>query len=1118
MTLHIPGYLQWLEWVAGSEWPNGDEDRMWDLADDLQSAGDRLRDTLPDLDNAIDLALAAYSQGDGRTEMAESLRAMRSGEGSLEHLAQLYGDLSESAEGMGTEIQYAKFNMIASLIWLAAELAISKFCPFTSAAQDAASISYARLTIQGIRQWAAEAIRARLTRLFGARAAQFLMRTASTMAREAFSEMIEGLSQELAVQGLQVMGDHRDGFDWDALGMTAATAAFGGAVAAPVSDFVDNRLVGSALPNAIRGRIPGVASALVGAAAGWGATGVLTGSWDFDPRSLTSSVFGGGLSNAHGGGDNSGRSPAADGSVSHTAGGAPSSVGAVAPGTGSSRPGAQPHAPASSTTENQSGAGISAESRAQATASGESRSSAPGESRSSAPGESHSSTSGESHSSTSSNSQSSTSSDSRSSTSSAAAAGEARAHASAGSIGDSQSSASTGAAQAESKPHSSVTAATGETRAHASAAPTSEGRSPTSTGTTSGDARSATSTTDSRSQASTTPADAARKPVGPTPSRAGVADTVQPGSGREGAVRANTADGTARPAARSGSATTDGPATASNPPPTSRAQLAEQGLPMGADPKQTGPDNNDRAADDPVGAKTDPALDDPAPKEIPPRRNNCAWEALHIVTELVGDRVVRIPDADGGLDGMSATELESAAGASLTELHSRDVMADQLRQLGDGATALLVEEYSGLTDEYGVGAHAFVMTNSDGLITVHDPNADGGRPYKGGEVSPNLRGLYGITYDADGVPVHPVTTDSGQRVGSNIGSDSDGTSDTGTHDGEVDPTLPESAAVHAFIAQALAGHPELESVVHAIVDDTAHPLELTHALADPGRRDTALGILSELAEMRLLGDRSLAEYIAEHPGRGPLFDPIPPEINHLPNGQSRLHDFVDNSTLHDPARAVGRDPDPRQRAVVAEYARRLVTHVEPVVRAELARLAEDFDGASTSMRTKSGVGILEKVGRLVAGSETRPPRPNYRVGDVIDAVGARITVADTRQLSRLLEHVQRQFGVGDGGRLLEIENMYAGPKSAYPEYRVITMVVRVDADGIPYTYELQLTTLRSSVGADLQHNTLHKPLVDITPQQRDMIRRVWSEASALDQHETRTRRTRERTDPDAPTG
>jgi ppGpp synthetase/RelA/SpoT-type nucleotidyltranferase len=140
---------------------------------------------------------------------------------------------------------------------------------------------------------------------------------------------------------------------------------------------------------------------------------------------------------------------------------------------------------------------------------------------------------------------------------------------------------------------------------------------------------------------------------------------------------------------------------------------------------------------------------------------------------------------------------------------------------------------------------------------------------------------------------------------------------------------------------------------------------------------------------------------------------------------------------------------------------------------------------------------------MVEGGEGRPPRPDYEVGDVIDAVGARITVDNMQQLEAVLDRVLEHFGVGDGGRVLELENMYAQPKAGKLEYRVIPLTIAKEVDGQLYTFELQLTTRRASIAADLNHNTLFKHLVELTEAERAAVQRAMEEAAALDQLESR---------------
>jgi ppGpp synthetase/RelA/SpoT-type nucleotidyltranferase len=314
---------------------------------------------------------------------------------------------------------------------------------------------------------------------------------------------------------------------------------------------------------------------------------------------------------------------------------------------------------------------------------------------------------------------------------------------------------------------------------------------------------------------------------------------------------------------------------------------------------------------------------------------------------------------------------------------------------------------------------------------------------------------------------------------------------------------------HAAVTERLAPeHPELASVVDKLLDDP-HPLNVTDALANPDLRPRTLDLLDELAEGRALPDgMTLEEFRRANPGEGSVFEVPDRHVNFDAEGSSRKQEFVDESKVLDPARAVGAVPTPEQRALVADYADRLNDEVAPAVATEVRGLVDSLpaelrEGVTVNARAKTDDGLFDKVERMVQGRENLPPRPGYEVGDVIDAVGARITVDNMQQLEAVLDKVLDHFGVGDGGRILELENMYAQPKARNPEYRVIPLTIAKEVDGQLYTFELQLTTRRASIAADLNHNTLYKPYVDLTEAERAAVQRAMEEAAALDQLESR---------------
>ncbi len=76
--------------------------------------------------------------------------------------------------------------------------------------------------------------------------------------------------------------------------------------------------------------------------------------------------------------------------------------------------------------------------------------------------------------------------------------------------------------------------------------------------------------------------------------------------------------------------------------------------------------------------------------------------------------------------------------------------------------------------------------------------------------------------------------------------------------------------------------------------------------------------------------------------------------------------------------------------------------------------------------------------------------------------------------------LEEKFGKG---RIFEKDNFYSNPEKKYRPYRVITYTVEVD--GVPC--EIQISTLRSSIVADLEHNARYKPNIhpDLPQKVRD---------------------------------
>ncbi|WP_433661709.1 hypothetical protein ACQPW1_05780 [Nocardia sp. CA-128927] len=273
--IELPGFLEWLEPIVGMEWPEGNEDQMWALAQDWHTAAADLRTILSDIDAAKNASLTAYPVGEGVEEMIKGFDSMRSGDGSdkdqsLNKLAELFDQIGESANGVGTEIEYAKLMYWSSLGLLAGELAAAWLFPPTAPAVEAAAIGLTRIAVRIIGERVVSAIIRHAGKLVASKLAKFLLR------HVAIDTML-GTLQELGVQQWQVDHGHRKSINWDQVAVTAVSSAAGGAAAGPFGDWLGNRLSSEMKPW-MRAAITGPAAGLVGAGAGFvAATGTQFG-------------------------------------------------------------------------------------------------------------------------------------------------------------------------------------------------------------------------------------------------------------------------------------------------------------------------------------------------------------------------------------------------------------------------------------------------------------------------------------------------------------------------------------------------------------------------------------------------------------------------------------------------------------------------------------------------------------------------------------------------------------------------------------------------------------------------------------------------------------------------
>lgn len=291
MTIQIPGYLQWVSYLTGSEWPQGDEDAMRRIGDYWRDAAEDLSDLIPDL-NRVRSETLSVLMGETADAAEEQFAMLFDGDYSVDKLSQAMSALGDLADGAGTEIEYTKLQILTSLAIAAAEIAWAlAAAPETFGGSLGLIPVTEAATMMAVRQIVAMLLR-QLVKKLGEAMTKTLVRR---LLREAAQEVAIGLGQELAIQGFQAAQGNRDGIDWKQAGIVAAASGIGGAVGSPVGEGLTRAMGRSDNPvtNALKGALSGYGAGIAGNVAGTLGTG-----GDLDAVS----IFGGAASSAATGG------------------------------------------------------------------------------------------------------------------------------------------------------------------------------------------------------------------------------------------------------------------------------------------------------------------------------------------------------------------------------------------------------------------------------------------------------------------------------------------------------------------------------------------------------------------------------------------------------------------------------------------------------------------------------------------------------------------------------------------------------------------------------------------------------------------------------------------------
>ncbi|MFC9966115.1 hypothetical protein ACFVH4_17955 [Nocardia ignorata] len=309
MALGFPSWLEPLEWLVGADWPHGNEDLMWQMGKDLQTAADDAQALVPELEAIVTTVNAAYPQGRGGESILQWIQPLIDGQGpdkngSLAHLADHWTKLATAADSGGDQLQAAKLNFYIAGAWLLTELAWAAAAGPGAPLAHAIVISQARTLFRWMGKKLLTAIGHTVARNVTEEVLERIaVKLVYEIVQESLVELGQGTSQELAVQYIQNKTGHINGYDWKAVGLNAGISAIAGGVGGGVGFGLGRKLptTNGKWEGARNGALTGAGAGLAGATAAYLATGAFTGQWDFDPRSFTGgAASGAGPSAIHG--------------------------------------------------------------------------------------------------------------------------------------------------------------------------------------------------------------------------------------------------------------------------------------------------------------------------------------------------------------------------------------------------------------------------------------------------------------------------------------------------------------------------------------------------------------------------------------------------------------------------------------------------------------------------------------------------------------------------------------------------------------------------------------------------------------------------------------------------
>lgn len=213
MSIQIPGYLQWVSYLVGSEWPQGDEDAMFRIGDHWRSNSYQMTGIVPEL-NRMRQSTRAVLQGMTAGAADKQFSLLFDGDASVEKLAKAMAALGDLSDGTGRNIEYSKLQILTSLAIAAFEIAYAL-------AQSAVTAGASTLEIPVIEGFTMASIRQVTSYLMK----RILVDLSNTLKDTAVKQILkksliktaEGSGQEVFIQLVQHANGHQQNFNWTQL-------------------------------------------------------------------------------------------------------------------------------------------------------------------------------------------------------------------------------------------------------------------------------------------------------------------------------------------------------------------------------------------------------------------------------------------------------------------------------------------------------------------------------------------------------------------------------------------------------------------------------------------------------------------------------------------------------------------------------------------------------------------------------------------------------------------------------------------------------------------------------------------------------------------------------------